>query len=314
VPGLWLENPKKRGVIFMHAVEVNSIVKSYNHRRVVDDISFVIDQGEIFGLIGPNGAGKTTTIRMMMDITKPDSGNVNIFGKSLSEDTKNRIGYLPEERGLYRKLKVVESLIYLASLKGMDSQLAARRADELLARVDMLPHKGKKIEELSRGMGQIIQFLVTIIHEPQLVVLDEPFAGLDPVNTELLKQMVLELRNRGTAIILSTHRMNEVEELCDRVLMIDDGRCVLYGELAEIKSKYRNNSIFLKSEGDLGELEGVIGQRENRGYVELFLDRETSAEKVLQQLMAHGIRIDRFEVSTPSLNEIFLQIVGKGYE
>jgi len=296
----------------MHAVEVNSIVKSYNHKRVVDDISFMVDQGEIFGLIGPNGAGKTTTIRMMMDITKPDLGNVNIFGKSLSEDTKNRIGYLPEERGLYRKLKVIESLVYLASLKGMDSQLAARRADELLARVDMLPHKGKKIEELSRGMGQIIQFLVTVIHEPQLVVLDEPFAGLDPVNAELLRQMIIELRNRGTAIILSTHRMNEVEELCDRVLMIDDGRCVLYGELTEIKSKYRNNSIFLECEGDLGEIEGVIGRRDNKGYVELFLDGETAPEKVLQQLVTRGITIYRFEASTPSLNEIFLQIVGEG--
>jgi len=311
----------------MHAVEVNSIVKSYNHKRVVDDISFMVDQGEIFGLIGPNGAGKTTTIRMMMDITKPDLGNVNIFGKSLSEDTKNRIGYLPEERGLYRKLKVIESLVYLASLKGMDSQLAARRADELLARVDMLPHRGKKIEELSRGMGQIIgkkieelsrgmgqiiQFLVTVIHEPQLVVLDEPFAGLDPVNAELLRQMIIELRNRGTAIILSTHRMNEVEELCDRVLMIDDGRCVLYGELTEIKSKYRNNSIFLECEGDLGEIEGVIGRRDNKGYVELFLDGETAPEKVLQQLVTRGITIYRFEASTPSLNEIFLQIVGEG--
>ena len=296
----------------MPAVEVNNVVKSYNHKRVVDDISFMVDQGEIFGLIGPNGAGKTTTIRMMMDITKPDSGNVNIFGENLSEDIKNRVGYLPEERGLYRKLKVVESLVYLASLKGMEGQLATRKADELLARVDMLPHKGKKIEELSRGMSQIIQFLVTVIHEPQLVVLDEPFAGLDPVNAELLRQMIIELRNRGTAIILSTHRMNEVEELCDRVLMIDDGRCVLYGELAEIKSKYRNNSIFLKSEGDLGEIEGVIGRRDNKGYVELFLDGETSPEKVLQQLVARGIAIDLFEVSTPSLNEIFLQIVGKG--
>jgi len=298
----------------MPAVEVNSIVKSYNYRRVVDDISFSVDQGEIFGLIGPNGAGKTTTIRMMMDITKPDSGNVNIFGESLSEDIKNRIGYLPEERGLYRKLKVIESLVYLASLKGMDSQLAARRADELLVRVDMLSHKGKKIEELSRGMSQIIQFLVTVIHEPQLVVLDEPFAGLDPVNAELLRQMIIELRNRGTAIILSTHRMNEVEELCDRVLMIDDGRCVLYGELAEIKSRYRNNSIFLESKGDVGEIEGVIGRRENKGYVELFLDGETAPEKVLQQLVTRGVTIHRFEVSTPSLNEIFLQIVGKEHE
>ena len=184
----------------MPAVELNNICKSYNDNLVVNNVSFTVAQGEIFGLIGPNGAGKTTTIRMMMDITKPDSGEINVLGESLREDTKNRIGYLPEERGLYKKLTVLESLTYLASLKGIKPRLVNRRAKELLERVGMLPHKEKKIEELSRGMGQIIQFLVTIIHDPQLVVLDEPFAGLDPVNTELLKEIILELRNQDKAI------------------------------------------------------------------------------------------------------------------
>ncbi len=296
----------------MPAVEFNNVCKSYNDNLVVNNVSFTMAQGEIFGLIGPNGAGKTTTIRMMMDITKPESGEISILGESLNEDTKNRIGYLPEERGLYKKITVLQSLVYLASLKGMGIRLARSRAEELLQRVDMLPHKGKKIEELSRGMGQIIQFLTTIIHDPQLLILDEPFAGLDPVNTKLLKEIILELRSQGKAIILSTHMMNEVETLCDRILMINKGRTVLYGELAEIKSRYRNNSVFLKFDGVLGEIEGVVGKKAHGDYVELFLDGETPPQKILEQLASHGVSVNRFEVSTPSLNEIFLQVVEKG--
>jgi ABC-2 type transport system ATP-binding protein len=296
----------------MPTVELNNICKSYNDNLVVNNVSFTVAQGEIFGLIGPNGAGKTTTIRIVMDITKPDSGEISVLGESLNEATKNRIGYLPEERGLYKKLTVLQSLVYLASLKGIETRLANSRAEELLKRVDMLPHKDKKIEELSRGMGQIIQFLVTIMHNPQLLILDEPFAGLDPVNTKLLKEVILELRSQGKAIILSTHMMNEVEALCDRILMINKGCIVLYGELAEIKSKYRNNSVFLDFDGVLGEIEGVVGKKNNGEYVELFLDGETPPQKILEQLLSWGVSINRFEVSTPSLNEIFLQVVEKG--
>jgi len=295
----------------IHTVTVSEISKSFNNTLVVDNISFDVRGGEIFGLIGPNGAGKTTTIRMIMDIIKPDSGEISVLGERLSAITKNRIGYLPEERGLYRKLKVIDSLIYLASLKGITSYSARSRAEELLKRINMLPHKNKKIEELSRGMGQLIQFLVTIIHDPQLVILDEPFAGLDPVNTELLKETILELRRQGKAVILSTHRMNEVEELCDRIFMINEGQNVLYGELAEIKSRYRNNSIILEFEGDLSLLDGVTERHDYRDHVELLFDRETSPHKILAQLMNQGIEISRFEVSTPSLNDIFLQLVEK---
>ncbi len=174
---------------FTSAVEVKHVVKTYGQRRVVNDVSFIVSQGQIFGLIGPNGAGKTTAIRMMMDIVKPDSGEISILGERLTEGTKDWIGYLPEERGLYRKLSVLKSLVYLASLKGITPHKAESRAEELLKRVDMLPHKNKTIEELSRGMGQLIQFLATIIHNPQLIILDEPFAGLDPVNTELLRNI-----------------------------------------------------------------------------------------------------------------------------
>ena len=296
----------------MSAADVHNIVKAYGNNRVVNDVSFTVAQSEIFGLIGPNGAGKTTTIRMMMDIIKPDSGDILILGERLNEDTKNRIGYLPEERGLYKKLTVMESLTYLAALKG--SQLENSRAEELLKRVDMLPHKGKRIEELSRGMGQLIQFLVTIIHDPQLIILDEPFAGLDPVNTELLKEIIHELRSRDKAVILSTHRMNEVEELCDRILMIDRGRSVLYGRLADIKKRFRNNSILVDFEGELGELDGVVSNRQEGKNVELVLDGKTPPQNILQQMLRQGLTINRFEVATPTLNQIFLQVAGKDNE
>jgi ABC-2 type transport system ATP-binding protein len=296
------------------AVEVNHVAKSYADKVVVNDVSFSVAQGEIFGLIGPNGAGKTTTIRMMMDIIKPDSGDVTILDEKLSEASKNKLGYLPEERGLYRKLTTIDSIIYLASLKGMDRHSAEEQANELLNQTGMLAHRGKKIEELSQGMGQIIQFIVTIIHDPELIILDEPFAGLDPVNTELLKRMFVDLRNQGKAVILSTHRMNEVEELCDRILMINNGRSVLYGKLSEIKSKYRSNSVLLEYEGKLGEVPGVIDKRTHRGYIELVLDENTTPQQVLEGLVGTGIIVNRFEVATPPLNEIFLKVVGRNHE
>jgi ABC-2 type transport system ATP-binding protein len=251
---------------------------------------------------------------MMMDIIKPDSGDVTILGEKLSEASKNKLGYLPEERGLYRKLTVIDSIIYLASLKGMDRHSAEEKADELLNQTGMLPHKKKKIEELSQGMRQVIQFLVAIIHDPELVILDEPFAGLDPVNTELVKGMFVDLRNHGKAVILSTHRMNEVEELCDRILMINNGRAVLYGNLAEIKSRYRSSAVLLDFEGELGEVPGVTDKRTHKGYVELVLDGNTTPGQILERLVGTGIVINRFEVATPSLNEIFLKVVGKSHE
>ena len=290
-------------------VKVCGVHKSFGEKEVVDDISFEVKSGEIFGMIGPNGAGKTTTIRMLMDIIKPDSGGVKILGESLRESTKDRIGYLPEERGLYRKITVAESLEYLARLKGLSRSTANSGADNLLHLVGMFQHKGKKIEQLSRGMGQIIQFVATIVHNPDLVILDEPFAGLDPVNKEMLKDLIRELSRRGKTIILSTHQMNEVEELCDRILMINKGKAVLYGELSEIRGRFRNNSIFLECEGSLDGLAGVSGEKSHGKYIELFLDGETSSQEILTQLLSRGITVDRFEVSTPSLNEIFIQLV-----
>jgi ABC-2 type transport system ATP-binding protein len=298
----------------MPAVTVNHVTKSYAARVAVDDLSFTVNEGEIFGLIGPNGAGKTTTIRMMMDIIKPDSGQVTIFGEKFTEATKNKLGYMPEERGLYKKLRVLDAIVYLSSLKGMNRHTASARAIQLLNLTGMLPHQRKKIEELSKGMAQIIQFIVTIIHEPQLIILDEPFFGLDPVNTELSKNMVIDLRNQGRAVILSTHQMNQVEELCDRILMVNHGRSVLYGDLKEIKSHYKSNAVQLNCEGELGEIPGVIEKHPNRDYIELVLDGKTTPQQVLETLVARGIVVNRFEIATPPLNEIFLEVVGKGHE
>jgi ABC-2 type transport system ATP-binding protein len=263
-------------------------------------------------MVGPNGAGKTTTIRMLMDIIKPDSGEIKILGEPINEAIKNRIGYLPEERGLYRKLTVSESLSYLAALKNMRRRLARERAEELLKRVNMLPHKDKKTDELSHGMGQLIQFVATILHNPELVVFDEPFIALDPVNTQLLKELILELRSQGKSVILSTHMMNQVEELCDRILMINKGQAVLYGSLAEIKSRYRNNSVFLECDRLPEGLPGVVGNKNHMKYMELFLDGRTSPQEVLSALISKGVTVGRFEVSTPSLNEIFIQVVKEG--
>lgn len=298
----------------MNIVEVNHVIKAYADKVAVNDLSFAVSQGEIFGLIGPNGAGKTTTIKMMMDIIQPDSGEVTILGEKLSDATKDKLGYLPEERGLYKKQRVLETIVYLATLKGMNPRLAAEKAEQLLNQTSMLPNARKKIDELSRGMSQIIQFIVTIVHGPQLIILDEPFAGLDPVYTELLKNMLFELRNQGKAIILSTHQMNQVEELCDRILMVNNGRAVLYGELKEIKSRYKNNAVLLSFTGNLGEIPGVIEKHSRKDYVELVLDGKTTPQQLLEFLISRGIAVNRFEIATPPLNEIFIKIVGKNNE
>ncbi len=298
----------------MPAVEISHITKTYADKAAVNDLSFTVEQGEIFGLIGPNGAGKTTAIRMMMDIIRPDSGEVTIFGGKVSESTKNRLGYLPEERGLYKKMRVLDAIVYLASLKGMDRSAAANRAVQLLEQTGMLPHQGKKIEELSKGMAQLIQFIVTIIHDPQLIVLDEPFFGLDPVNTELLKNRIFDLRTQGKAVILCTHQMNQVEALCDRILMVNKGASVLYGDLNEIKSRFKSDAVLVNYNGELGEIPGVTAVRKHRDYVELALAEGTTPQQILERLVSRGIAINRFEIATPPLEEIFIRVVGKGNE
>jgi ABC-2 type transport system ATP-binding protein len=294
------------------AVEVSNASKSFRGNMAVNNVSFVVNGGEVFGMVGPNGAGKTTTIRMLMDIIKPDAGEITIMGDRVSEATKNRIGYLPEERGLYRKITVADTLAYLAALKDVNRARAKARAEELLQQVNMLEQRKKKIEELSRGMGQIIQFIATVLHEPDLLVLDEPFSGLDPVNTEVLKDFIRELKGQGKSIILSTHMMNQVEELCDRFLMINKGEAVLYGSLEEIRSRFRDNSIIVECDRLPPDLPGVTGAEDHGKYVELFLDGQTPPKRVLRALVDSGATVDRFEVSTPSLHEIFIQVARAG--
>jgi ABC-2 type transport system ATP-binding protein len=298
----------------MTAVSVNHLYKSYGSKIAVKDLTFSIDTGEILGLIGPNGAGKSSTLKIILDFMKPDSGEVKVFDLQMNEASKNQIGYLPEEKGLYKNLAAIDVILYLASLKGMDNALAEKKADVLLQQTGMLESKKMKIKHMSRGMGQIIQFIVTIIHDPKLIILDEPFSGLDPVNTEIMKNMLGNLRDEGKAIILSTHQMNEVEELCDRILMINYGSEVLYGDLKDIKSRFRKHSVQVNVEGEIGDLPGVIDKKFNKGSVELVLAQDTTPQTILDRLRHRGITINRFEVTTPSLNEIFLAIAGGDHE
>ena len=298
----------------MTAVAVHHLYKSYAGNPAVKDLSFSVDPGEILGLIGPNGAGKSSTIKMILDFMKPDSGEVEIFGHQMNEASKNQIGYLPEEKGLYKELAAIDQIIYLASLKGMDKATANKRAHELLQRTGMLDSKKKKIKEMSKGMGQMIQLIVTIVHDPPLILLDEPFSGLDPVNTELVKNVVGELRDEGKAIILSTHQMNQVEELCDRVLMINHGSAVLYGDLQETKARFRKKTLLVSVDGELPDVPGVIDTRPNRDAIELVLAPDTTPQMVLDRLRERGTTINRFEITTPTLNDIFLKLAGENHE
>ena len=292
-----------------YIAEVSHVSKEYGLTRVVNDISFNINPGEIFGLIGPNGSGKTTTIRMLMDIIKPDTGDIRIMNEKMNEQSKDKIGYLPEERGLYRKLTVFQCLVYLATLKNMPVDIAAEKATGFLAQTDMLSHRNKRIEALSKGMGQLIQFIATILHEPQLVILDEPFTGLDPVNSSKMKEMIFTLREQGKSIILSTHMMNEVEELCDRILMINKGQSVLYGKLQEIKAQYPVNSVFVESSDTINDINSVKEIRQNGHYQELVLKENTTPQMVLQELLDKNMDIKKYEIGVPSLREIFIQVV-----
>jgi len=294
----------------MTAVQIKHLHKSYKGKPAVEDLTFSLNSGELLGLIGPNGAGKSTTIKILLDFLKPDSGEVSIYGEAMNETLKNKIGYLPEERGLYKRLTAIQQILYFSSLKGMDHSSALQRADLLLRRTGMLESKQKKIKDMSKGMGQIIQFIVTVIHDPQLVILDEPFSGLDPVNTEMMKNFIAQLRDEGKAVILSTHQMNQVEELCDRVLMINQGREVLHGDLQEIKSNFKEHSLRIGVEGEIGKLQGVIQQKVHKGYMELDLSPETSPQSILHQLHEKNMTIHHFEVKNPSLNEIFLHVAG----
>jgi len=286
-------------------LDANDLTKRFDTKIVLDTISFDVKKSEIFGLLGPNGAGKTTMIRIILDIIKADNGSVNIFGESFNERLKERIGYLPEERGLYQKTTVFECLKYFAELKSVKKYETA--IDLWLNNVELYDYKYKRVEELSKGMQQKIQLVAAFIHNPELLILDEPFAGLDPVNTKLIKDILLDLKREGKTIILSTHQMDQVERMCDRILMVNQGKRVLYGSLAEIKSNYKE-SVVVEYEGDLKQVEGIKKIEDYGNYAELCLDVDTDPQEVLKKLM-DMVGVRRFELKAPSLNEIFIEVV-----
>jgi ABC-2 type transport system ATP-binding protein len=297
----------------MYALEFEGVSKSFAEKNVIKDVSFSVEQGEIFGLLGPNGAGKTTLIRLLLDIIKPESGEIRVFGGPLTADGKDRIGYLPEERGLYRKTKLMDMLVYLAQLKNVPRKEAQENAEALLKSLDLYEHRGKRVEELSKGMQQKIQFLSSILHNPELIILDEPFSGLDPVSTKTIKTKILEYRNEGRTVILSTHMMEQAQKLCDRILMLNKGRRVLYGTVAGIRKEHGKNSLFVEfadkeSLNVIGEVPGIKRIAEREGSVEIFPEDGISTQAVLQELI-QKTEILRFEQMLPSLNDIFIETV-----
>ena len=293
----------------MHTVQISHVAKSFGSTHAVVDVSFDVARGEIFGLLGPNGAGKTTTIRMMLDIFKPDRGTVSILGGPMDEEKKDRIGYMPEDRGLYQDMGLERCLLYLASLKGLPAADARERLSEYLDRFDLAAHKQKKVKELSKGMQQKAQIINTLLHQPELVVIDEPFTALDPINTQLVKDLMRELRERGTTILMSTHQMHQVEELCDRILLIDDGLDVLYGNLDEIRRRYSGHAVLVGAAGELPPLAGVEEVTAHNGVVKLTLADDTVPQDVLSALLAQGVVVERFEIAVPTLDEIFIRVV-----
>ncbi|HZQ92046.1 MAG TPA: ATP-binding cassette domain-containing protein [Terriglobales bacterium] len=295
-------------------LELRSVRKAYDSFVAVDSLSFSIARGTIFGLLGPNGAGKTSTIRMMIGITAPDSGEVRVFGETFRRKHLDRIGYLPEERGLYKKMKVIDQLIFLGRLHGVPAASARSKAQEWCRKLEIADWTQKKVEELSKGMQQKIQFIAALLHDPEFIIMDEPFFGLDPVNSTLLKNVLLELKQGGKTILFSTHRMDQVEKLCDAICLVNRGKPVLQGELRDIKSRYGRNNVQIQYEGDgsfLKDGNGLVeGYNDYGNYAEIRLKAGSDAQQLLVWAAARA-RISRFELMEPSLEEIFIETVGK---
>ena len=296
----------------MQTLQLNSINKSFGDLEAVKELSLSVAPGTIYGFLGPNGAGKTTTIRMIMEIILPDRGQILINGApNTSPAVLDRVGYLPEERGVYRKMKVREALEFFAELKGLKKNLHKKKLDAWVERFGMAEVQTKKMEELSKGNQQKIQFLTTVIHEPALIILDEPFMGLDPVNAELIKDVILEQKQRGTAIVFSTHLMESAEKLCDAICLINKGRKVLDGEVKDIKRGFGRNNVLLAYDGksDFLKNNGIIENYNDSGnYVEIKLRPGASPQALLAAAMQQA-EISRFEIAEPSLHEIFLATV-----
>jgi ABC-2 type transport system ATP-binding protein len=290
-------------------VRLDHVSKSFGEFTAVDGLSLTVRAGRIYGLLGPNGAGKTTTIRMIVNITAPDTGTIQIFGHKIDPALQDRIGYLPEERGLYKKMKIVDQLKFFAELKNVSGKEVDQRIDQWLERLKLSEWKNKKSMELSKGMQQKVQFITAILHEPDLLILDEPFSGLDPVNVELLKDIVLDLKRSGKTIIFSTHQMEVAEKICDDLCLINRSKKVFEGTLREIRSSFGRNSVALRYEGGDGVLEDpkLVSKIERHGdEVEVLLADGASAQTLLRRLIESGAIVGKFEMVEPSLNDIFI--------
>jgi ABC-2 type transport system ATP-binding protein len=296
----------------MYAIELDNVCKSFGPVRAVDGLSVQVPQGCVYGFLGPNGAGKTTTLRMLMDIIRPDSGSIRLLGEPASSSGRERVGYMPEERGLYRKMTVTAVLNYFGSLKGVPAGQLRRCGAEWLERVALAEHAGKKVEELSRGMHQKLQFAVTVINDPDLVILDEPFSGLDPVNQDMLREIISTMRREGKTVLFSTHVMHEAERLCDFLVLINSGQVVVNGTLDEIRSGHEANTISIELEGDAGfvrALPMVQAVRPDGRRLDVRLHDDADPQELLRMLVERA-RLRAFEIKQPSLHEIFIRLVG----
>jgi ABC-2 type transport system ATP-binding protein len=295
----------------MPVVDLDRISKSYSGKVAVEELSLRIEPGTMYGLLGPNGAGKTSTIRMMVGMTLPDSGTVRLFDEPFRRDHLRRVGYLPEERGLYKRMKVIDQLVFMGQLHGLAKATALTRARQWCERMEIAESMEKKTQELSKGMQQKIQFIATLLHDPELIIMDEPSSGLDPVNVSLLEQTLLELKSKGRTILFSTHRMEQVEKLCDAICLVDRGRAVLEGSMRAVKSRYARNRVVVEYAGDASFLTdpSITGLRESMGRAEFKL-RNGGDPQALLRAAASKAEIFKFELVEPSLEEIFIRTVG----
>lgn len=301
----------------MNILSIHNVVKTFSNHTAVDRVSLDVPKGRIFGMLGPNGAGKTTLIRMITSITNPDSGEIYIDGEKLHGMHPHEIGYMPEERGLYKKMKVGEQLIYLARLKGLTPAQAKNKLDFWLNKFEITGWWDKKIEELSKGMQQKVQFIATIVHDPKLIILDEPFSGLDPINTNLIKDEIYELNKNGASVIFSTHRMEQVEQICEDIALINKGKIILQGNVAKIKDDYKENKYLVEFEGKLpAELKKdsfqVIDDTDSGLIIKISEGHQPN--ELLKGLIERNIEIKKYQEILPSLNQIFIKKVGESNE
>lgn len=297
------------------SLRVENVSKSFGDFKVITDLSLEVHEGEIFGFLGANGAGKTTTMRMILDIIRPDSGQITWNGKPVREVARQRWGYLPEERGLYPKMVVEEQLLFLARLNGVDKQTAQKELDAWFERFQMHINRRKKVEELSKGNQQKVQFLATILHDPSILIMDEPFSGLDPVSAAVLKDAFLELHARGKTIIFSTHQLEQVEELCEDIVIINKGQSVIQGNVREVRHQERKNRIHLRLANDpqatwLDHLEGIQVLSRQQDYIELQFAADFRSDRLVEEALRRGDTLSLFEIAEPSLTDIFIDRVG----